>query len=482
MFRLELDLHPEDSRRLARLKPVASLRAGRARVQPAHLVWLDTPDAALADEGLALLDQRGALRLERTRPNGAAWPAGAPAPVVADPADPARLPTPLMPWAALEGRSVVMPLAAAAGPLSVTMLQGTLRSVQAERAACRVLLEGAEADVLALARLVAAELRAGLPAAALAAEAVAAARGARPPARRLGAPALPPGLCVGEAFAAVTTHLADVMLFWCAQATPETPEPVHQARVALRRLRSAFAIFRPVADGPTLAQAQAGLKALGRALGPARDWDVFTAGLGARLAQAFPDDAGLTRLLRAAEQRRLAAYAALAAYLATAELRSLALECVALGAGTGWQAALEPEARAQLEAPLAAYAAALLDRRHAKLLRAGEAFAALPDPALHEVRLLAKRLRYAGEFFAGLYGAKSARRFLRRLAKLQERLGVLNDAVVAGGLLADIPGAGAAHAGAVGVVRGYAAAGAAQIRPRLARSWRRFGAAPPFWR
>jgi CHAD domain-containing protein len=481
VFRLELDLHPDDAPRLARLKPLASIRAGRARTAPAHLVWLDTPDAALAADGLAVLEQSGALRLERTRPNGVDWPVGAPAPVVADPADRADLPSPLMPWAALQGRSVLMALTGSQGPLSLTVLHGTMRSVQAERPACRLLIQGEETDVLALARGVAAELRAGLPCAALSAEAVAAARGLPPTARRLGPPALPPGLTVGEAFATVTTHLTDVMLYWCGRASPDAPEPVHQARVALRRLRSAFSIFRAAADGPALAQANAGLKALGRALGPARDWDVFTAGLGARLGEAFAEDPAMAKLLRAAEARRLSAYQALAAYLATPALRALALDCVALGAGTAWREALEPEQRERLAEPLSAYAAALLDRRHARLCTAGEAFDSLPPAALHDVRLIGKRLRYGCEFFAGLYPAKPARRFLRRLVRLQERLGVLNDAVVAAGLLAELPGSGAAHAGAIGVVRGYAAAGTEQMRPRLERAWRHFTEASPFW-
>ena len=53
-------------------------------------------------------------------------------------------------------------------------------------------------------------------------------------------------------------------------------------RVGLRRLRSVLKVFRPAAGCPALQEFDAGLKALADRLGPARDWDVFLGGLGAR--------------------------------------------------------------------------------------------------------------------------------------------------------------------------------------------------------
>ena len=55
----------------------------------------------------------------------------------------------------------------------------------------------------------------------------------------------------------------------------EDPEYLHQMRVALRRLRSAFSVFAPALPAETTAPVAAELKWLGAALGPARDWDVF---------------------------------------------------------------------------------------------------------------------------------------------------------------------------------------------------------------
>ena len=54
-----------------------------------------------------------------------------------------------------------------------------------------------------------------------------------------------------------------------------------------------------------------------------------------------------------------------------------------------------------------------------------------PDPALHEVRIRAKRARYAAEAVEPVFG-KHARQFAERITRLQDVLGEHQDAVVAG--------------------------------------------------
>jgi CHAD domain-containing protein len=96
-------------------------------------------------------------------------------------------------------------------------------------------------------------------------------------------------------------------------------------------------------------------------------------------------------------------------------------------------------------------AARLIERRMRKLIRAR---AALPPDAVpadyHRLRILGKRARYALDFHAGHFG-KPARRVLRRLVGLQDRLGEHHDIAVfldrIPALLDDAPGetAGAAR-------------------------------------
>src|SRR5581483_6232389 len=91
--------------------------------------------------------------------------------------------------------------------------------------------------------------------------------------------------------------------------------------------------------------------------------------------------------------------------------------------------------RARLGAPLKDFATPLLQARHKRLIRLGQRHQALPEAELHRLRILAKKMRYAGEAFHALYRAKSAKRYLSALTAIQDRLGSVNDAFVGRQLL-----------------------------------------------
>jgi len=134
-----------------------------------------------------------------------------------------------------------------------------------------------------------------------------------------------------------------------------------------------------------------------------------------------------------------------------------------------------------LEQGLEAFAGRALARRLHRLAAAGEAIEHLDAEALHAIRLRAKRMRYVAEVFAPLYAGKATRRFLRRLARLQDRLGQLNDSAVADGLLAELGTGAGWRAHAAGLVRGFLAARSGGARGRIARAWVRFHRLEPFW-
>ena len=143
---LELGLDPDDAARLPRLALLAPLKSGRTRSRAVRIIWHDSPDRALARQGLALAQQRPQWRLERLVPDTRSWPPGAPAPVLATGRDVAALgetlPEPLVPIAALEGRAASRSLATEQGPVGMTLLNGTVRAVATECRICRVRLEG----------------------------------------------------------------------------------------------------------------------------------------------------------------------------------------------------------------------------------------------------------------------------------------------------------------------------------------------------
>jgi CHAD domain-containing protein len=157
------------------------------------------------------------------------------------------------------------------------------------------------------------------------------------------------------------------------------------------------------------------------------------------------------------------------------------IRLAALSIAESWTAAADPEQAAVLERPLPDFAAGVLAKRLKRLLRAGEAIDHLEPTALHEIRLLGKRMRYTAELFSSLWPGKAPRRFVRRLTGLQESLGVLNDGAVAAQLMAELGGSGADRAFAVGVVRGFVAGRGAAHREEIARAWHRFRQTTPFW-
>jgi CHAD domain-containing protein len=88
-----------------------------------------------------------------------------------------------------------------------------------------------------------------------------------------------------------------------------------------------------------------------------------------------------------------------------------------------------------LRMPAHDFAAETLDRYRRRVKKRGRALAALDPEARHQVRIEAKKLRYAAEFFTSLFGDKKAKRrtkaFLSALEELQSSLGALNDIATA---------------------------------------------------
>jgi triphosphatase len=78
----------------------------------------------------------------------------------------------------------------------------------------------------------------------------------------------------------------------------DEPEFVHQARVAIRRLRSAIRLWQPLLPEPFVARFDPLWQELGNRLGDARNWDVFLAETLPALGEAFPGRAEIERLSR----------------------------------------------------------------------------------------------------------------------------------------------------------------------------------------
>ncbi|NKL33215.1 CHAD domain-containing protein [Rhizobium leguminosarum bv. viciae] len=195
------------------------------------------------------------------------------------------------------------------------------------------------------------------------------------------------------------------------------PEALHQTRVALRRLRSAFSLFKAIIPGEEPRRLKEELQWLAVVFGEARNIDVL-------LLKAT--DADLVRRLKIARDATYRdAIEALDSFRTRALLLDLLqwLECGEYLPGNGASSVDIPKAKD--------FAAGALEKQRKRLKKDGKALATVDDEHRHEVRKDAKKFRYAAEFFGPLFDDKrSSRRqkkFLYAMEALQDDLGALND-------------------------------------------------------
>ena len=235
----------------------------------------------------------------------------------------------------------------------------------------------------------------------------------------------------GTALRAIVAHGLSVLLAntEAMQRGPDD-EYVHQARVALRRMRSALRLLdRKHNDFP---EAQADeLRWVGRLLGAARDWDVLTTQTLPAIATGV-DPAQMEALFRTAGEKRDAAREATVAALRTSRFAQLALRLQA------WT--MTP---ARSGSTLAKLAESELRKARRRLLESASFFAALAPEARHRVRILAKRLRYALDVFSVALPKEPTEHYTDALSNLQDVLGELNDLAVARTSLASLSGSDA---------------------------------------
>ena len=290
-----------------------------------------------------------------------------------------------------------------------------------------------------------------------------------------------------DAFARVLTHCLSHLLrnVPCVLRTRD-PEGIHQMRVAMRRMRSALSLFgEPFRS--SLGALEDEIRWLTRALGDARDLDVFHDDVLRPAADVLGEDSRMIQLGAAVRSRRRAVWSNVLDALESERFRKLVLD---LGAATLLQPWATAGNGAEAGHGLARdFADEHVAERHAKILKHGRKIAELAPAKRHKLRVRLKKLRYAADFFACFYDKKDLRRHQKRIAELQELLGHLNDANVARMLIEDIlaneggsdPASAAALAYAGGAVVGWHTACGASTVKTLAKRWKKFAALKPFW-
>ena len=438
---LEVELKLEVPEEAAAALGASEILSGEPKVQNLHAIYFDTADHALAKAGFSLRIRRaGDKRIQTIKANGTAgvglfvrpeWemPVSDDVPVL-DHTTPLRamlgdLADEIAPLFEVNVERLTWIVHEGDAEIELVLDGGEVISGARRDRICEIELElrqGASAPLFALARKIDAHVPLHLGVLSKSE------RGYRLTKRprssfKSGKVTLQPEMNAAEAFQHIAqTCIRQFRLNENALRTEASVEALHQARVALRRLRSAFSIFKPLFENDEKATAlREELRSLAAELGEARNLDVL-------VERAAPGP--LRDRLQAAREK---AYAQVEAALGSPRARWAMLDLVQWLLDGEWTRNAETSTRR--EEPARDFAEAALDRVRRKVKKDGRKVATAHDEARHTVRKDAKKLRYASEFFAALFDDKRARRrhkrFLSALESLQDDLGALNDLATA---------------------------------------------------
>lgn len=505
---LKLAISPQDVPKLARIPLLKSSSRGSVSTSHVFSIYYDTPDFELRDQRVALRLRRVGARWMQTLKTAGRVEAGlhereeietpVPAqilnyPVLAESgvagvlADP-KLPYRLRPVFVTDFRRTTRHLHPAAGTeIEVSVDRGTISAGAAQLPVSEIELElksGAPDQLLQFALGLLERVPLRLEAASKAQRGYALAAGLTAAPVKATLPTLPPDTPVSEAFRTIVfACIAHLQANERGLLETQDPEYLHQARVALRRLRAALSVFSGAFPRALFEEVIAGLRELGGSLGPARDWDVFAIETLPALSAYFPGDAGLHALIERTAELRVAADDAARQAVASPRHTELLLKLTGIFLREPWLQLDDSASAAQRALPLLEFSASVLQRRHRKTLKHGRHLSEIDAAGLHALRIQVKKLRYPAEFFSTLYNGNGLREYLKALAELQQLLGELNDGATVERLIELLRERAGSEQWleAAGLVRGWAAGGAPARRTQLAQAWQRFRDCKVFW-
>lgn len=264
----------------------------------------------------------------------------------------------------------------------------------------------------------------------------------------------------------------------------DDPEGPHQFRIGLRRLRSAFRLFKPVLNPLTHKELDARARLLATEAGKVRDLDVLTDEIVSPLAKVAPEGIGLEPLLEHLRTIREEGRAALQAHLREPDVNAFLFDLAAYTEGRGWLDLDNFDQTARLAQTIRVYSRKALDKQWKKVSRYGSRIDELTIPERHEMRKALKKLRYGVEFFGSLYSKSDLKPFLKRMKRLQDIFGYLNDVAMAEKLAAlpSIDGKSSRQVLlAIGFVIGWHEAQSSGTWPHAKGYWQDTKKVPKFW-
>ena len=307
----------------------------------------------------------------------------------------------------------------AGSTIQVDLDEGSITGGDRSQQLCELeleLLDGEPAELFQVARELADSVPVRMGVLSKAERGFALADGALDRVHKADAVAVDPGMTVGGAFAVVAfACIKHFRLNEPLVIASRNPSALHQTRVAMRRLRSAFTLFRPAVGDAEFARLRGELRWFTAELGDARNLDVY-------LERDLVEDER-----RTLTGRRQEAYQRVIDTMESKRLRDLMLDLV------GWVALGDWQSSRQALRPIGPYAERKLEKLWSTIEGPAAQIAGMDEEVRHALRIQVKKLRYAVEFLRGVYPeeARLQKRLAATIEALQEDLGKLNDLATA---------------------------------------------------
>ena len=240
---------------------------------------------------------------------------------------------------------------------------------------------------------------------------------------------------------------------------------IHQARVAIRRLRSALSTFGDWSNviNPSWAEQ---LTQLFRQLGASRDLDVVRQELLPQISKVATPELKLDELkLPKSSLDNSTILSQLFQYSAFTNLIVALFEFV------------HQDTSATAKKPIQKSAIKKISKLHQQIQTDATHFLELDISARHRTRKRLKRLRYSIDFIGSLYAQKQVSHYLKTLKPAQDSLGQYNDLIVAATIFQQL----AKTEPKAGFALGWIAAQQQHVLKQSAHHLHVFAQAAPFW-
>ncbi|MEO4159597.1 MULTISPECIES: CYTH and CHAD domain-containing protein [Acinetobacter] len=237
-------------------------------------------------------------------------------------------------------------------------------------------------------------------------------------------------------------------------------EHIHQARVSLRRLRSALKHFAGW-SGELNPVWEEQIAELFRKLGDTRDEDAIRTEVLPIIQQHGSPELLLPVSVQPSKE--------LSTIFSSADTIKLLLDLLAF-------AYSEEDSKSQ-KGSLKKHIKKSLDKLHHKVISNAEHFSELEVTEQHKIRKQAKQLRYCVEFISSLYPNKKVQQYLKQLQPVQNTLGQYNDLFIAEGIFNNVVEQDPSFWFALGWVK----AKQPQLQKRSAKALQTFSQAETFW-